>query len=58
MHRRARNRPPSRRRCPITPKWNKTQQKPAAESAAPQATPTAAANPAAQKGITGKAIDR
>ena len=36
---------------------NRTEQKPAAESAAPQA-PSAAADPAAQKGITGKAIDK
>ena len=34
------------------------EQKPAAESAAPQAAPAVAANPAAQKGITGKAIDK
>jgi len=37
---------------------NKTEQKPPAESAQPQAAPTAVANPAAQKGITGKAIDK
>ena len=36
---------------------NSTEQKPAAESAAPQA-PSAAADPAAQKSITGKAIDK
>jgi len=36
---------------------NRTEQKPAAESAAPQA-PSAAADPAAQKSITGKAIDK
>jgi lysophospholipase L1-like esterase len=37
---------------------NKTEQKPSAESAPPQAAPMAAANPTAQKGITGKAIDK
>jgi lysophospholipase L1-like esterase len=37
---------------------NKTEKKPSAESAPPQAAPSAAVNPAAQKGITGKAIDR
>jgi len=37
---------------------NKTEKKPSAESAPPQAAPAAAANPAAQKGITGKAIDK
>src|SRR5687767_1879995 len=37
---------------------SKTEQKPSAESAPPQAAPTAATNPAAQKGITGKAIDK
>src|SRR5215218_10998648 len=37
---------------------NKTEQKPPVESAQPQAAPTAVANPAAQKGITGKAIDK
>ena len=37
---------------------NKTEQKPPAESTLPQAAPAAAANPAAQKGITGKAIDK
>jgi len=37
---------------------NKTEKKPSAESAPPQAQPTAVANPAAQKGITGKAIDK
>ena len=36
---------------------NKPEQKPVAENAAPQAA-TAAVNPAAQKGITGKAIDK
>ena len=37
---------------------NKPEQKPSAESTLPQAAPVAATNPAAQKGITGKAIDR
>ena len=37
---------------------NKAEKKPSAESATPQAAPAAAANPAAQKGITGKAIDK
>ncbi|KRR01172.1 SGNH/GDSL hydrolase family protein [Bradyrhizobium valentinum] len=37
---------------------NKPEQKPAAESTPPQTAPTAAANPTAQKGITGKAIDK
>jgi lysophospholipase L1-like esterase len=36
---------------------NKTEKKPSAESA-PQAAQTVAVNPAAQKGITGKAIDK
>ncbi|WP_275189797.1 SGNH/GDSL hydrolase family protein [Bradyrhizobium sp. CSA112] len=37
---------------------NKPEQKPTAESTPPQTAPTAAANPTAQKGITGKAIDK
>ena len=37
---------------------NRTEQKPAAESAAPQAAAAMAADPAAQKSITGKAIDK
>jgi hypothetical protein len=37
---------------------NRTEQKPPAESTLPQAAQTAVANPAAQKGITGKAIDK
>jgi lysophospholipase L1-like esterase len=37
---------------------NRTEKKPSAESAQPQAAQTAVANPAAQKGITGKAIDK
>lgn len=37
---------------------NKAERKPSAESAQPQAAPVATANPAAQKGITGKAIDK
>jgi lysophospholipase L1-like esterase len=37
---------------------NKTEKKPSAESAPPQAAPAAAANPTAQMGITGKAIDK
>ena len=37
---------------------NKTDPKPSAESAPPQAATTAVANPTAQKGITGKAIDK
>jgi len=37
---------------------NKTEKKPSAESAPPQAAQTVAVNPAAQKGITGKAIDK
>ena len=36
----------------------KTEQNPAVESAPPQAATTAAPNPTAQKGITGKAIDK
>ena len=37
---------------------NKAEKKPPAEGAPPQAAPAAAPNPAAQKGITGKAIDK
>ena len=37
---------------------NKTEKKPSAESTPPQAGPAAAASPTAQKGITGKAIDK
>ena len=37
---------------------NKAEQKPPGEGASPQAVPAATANPAAQKGITGKAIDK
>jgi lysophospholipase L1-like esterase len=37
---------------------HKTERQPPAESAPPQAAPAATANPAAQKGITGKAIDK
>jgi lysophospholipase L1-like esterase len=37
---------------------NKTEQKPPAESAPPQAAQTVAVDPTAQKGITGKAIDK
>jgi lysophospholipase L1-like esterase len=37
---------------------NKTEQKPPAESAPPQAAQTLAVDPTAQKGITGKAIDK
>ena len=37
---------------------NKSEQKPSPESAPPQAAPTANVNPTAQKGITGKAIEK
>jgi lysophospholipase L1-like esterase len=37
---------------------NRTEKKPSAESAQPQAAQTAVANPATQKGIAGKAIDK
>jgi lysophospholipase L1-like esterase len=37
---------------------NTAENKPSAESVPPQAAPAAATNPAAQKGITGKAIDK
>jgi lysophospholipase L1-like esterase len=37
---------------------NTAENKPSAESVPPQAAPMAATNPAAQKGITGKAIDK
>ncbi|MEH2538221.1 MULTISPECIES: SGNH/GDSL hydrolase family protein [unclassified Bradyrhizobium] len=37
---------------------NNPENKPSAESAPPQATPAATGNPAAQKGVTGKAIDK
>ncbi len=37
---------------------NNTETKPSAEAAPPQAVPVAAVNPAAPKGITGKAIDK
>ncbi|HEY6629902.1 MAG TPA: SGNH/GDSL hydrolase family protein [Rhizobiaceae bacterium] len=37
---------------------NKTETKPSAEAASPQAGPVAAVDPAAPKGITGKAIDK
>ena len=37
---------------------NKSEKKPSAESAPPQAAQTVAVNPAAQKGIAGKAIDK
>jgi lysophospholipase L1-like esterase len=37
---------------------NKAEKKPPAEGAPPQAAPAAGSNPAAQKGITGKAIDK
>ena len=59
MPRRPRNRPPSRRRCPTTPKLKtRPNRSPRLKAPPPQAAPTAAANPAAQKGITGKAIDK